>query len=109
MYTSALVRILGQIPDSVRDQTVGHQRAYLEYLRGLLEQAIASGEIRAAIDPSVTTMLLTGALNWAVEWYRPGGLLSPEELAGQVATLVLDGVSKIPADKRSLQNSSTAV
>ena len=51
MYTSALVRILGQIPDSVRDQTVNHQRAYLEYWRGLMEDAIASGEIRAGHRP----------------------------------------------------------
>ena len=106
MYTSALVRILGQIPDNVRDQTVNHQRAYLEYWRGLMEDAIASGEIRADIDPSVTTMLITGALNWAVEWYRPDGTLSPEELATQVATLVFDGVTNVPADNRSLQDSS---
>ncbi|MEM6110512.1 TetR family transcriptional regulator [Mycobacterium sp. 050272] len=109
MYTSALVRILGQIPDSVREQTANHQRAYLDYWRGLIEDAIASGEIRKNIDPSVTTMLLTGALNWAVEWYRPDGPLSPEELASQVATLVFDGVTKIPADNRSQQSSPTPV
>ena len=107
MYTSALVRILGQIPDSVRDQTVNHQRAYLEYWRGLIEDAIASGEIRTDTDPAVTTMLLIGALNWAVEWYRPDGMLSPEELATQVATLVFDGVTKVRADNRSLQGSSS--
>ena len=107
MYTSALVRILGQIPDGVREQTVTHQRSYLDYLRGLIEDAIASGELRADIDPSVTTMLITGALNWAVEWYRPGGALSPEDLARQVATLVFDGVTKIRAEERSQQ--ATAV
>jgi AcrR family transcriptional regulator len=107
MYTSALVRILGQIPDSVRDQTVTHQRSYLGYLRGLLEDAIASDELRADIDPSVTTMLITGALNWAVEWYRPDGALSPEDLARQVTTLVFDGVTKLPAEERSRQASAT--
>ncbi|MCV7036024.1 TetR family transcriptional regulator [Mycobacterium heckeshornense] len=107
MYTSALVRILGQIPDSVRNQTVNHQRAYLQYWRSLMEDAIASGEIRTDTDPPVTTMLLTGALNWAVEWYRPDGMLSPEELATQVATLVFDGVTKVRADNRSLQGSTS--
>ncbi|ORB77119.1 hypothetical protein BST46_26330, partial [Mycobacterium timonense] len=57
---------------------------------------------------SVTTMLLTGALNWAVEWYRPDGPLSPEDLAGQVATLVFDGVTKIPAES-SQPSSPTSV
>lgn len=108
MYTSALVRILGQIPDSVREQTVTHQRSYLGYLRGLIEDAIASDEIRADIDPSVTTMLITGALNWAVEWYHPEGALSPEDLARQVATLVFDGVTKLPADNRSQPASARA-
>jgi AcrR family transcriptional regulator len=107
MYTSALVRILGQVPDSVREQTDTHQRSYLEYMRGLLEDAIASGELRADIDPSVTTMLISGALNWAVEWYRPGGALSPDDLARQVATLVFDGVAKLSVDERSQQASVT--
>ena len=107
MYTSALVRILGQIPDNVREQTVTHQRSYLGYLRGLIEDAIASGEIRADIDPSVTTILITGALNWAVEWYRPDGALSPEELARQVATLAFDGVTKLPAEECSQQSWAT--
>jgi AcrR family transcriptional regulator len=107
MYTSALVRILGQVPESVREQTDTHQRSYLEYIRGLLEDAIASGELRADIDPSVTTMLISGALNWAVEWYRPDGALSPEDLARQVATLVFDGVTKLSADDRNQQASVT--
>jgi len=107
MYNSALVRMLGQIPDSVRDQTINQQRAYLEYWRGLIEDAIASGEIRTDTDPAVTTMLLTGALNWAVEWYRPDGMLSPEELATQVATLIFDGVTTVRADNRSLRGSTS--
>lgn len=109
MYTSALVRILGQVPDSVRDQTVSRQRAYLDYWRGLLHDAVTSGEIRADIDPAAATMLLTGALNWAVEWYRPDGKLSPEELATQVSTTVFDGVAKHASDSRSLSDSSRIV
>lgn len=95
-YTSALVRIQGQIPDSVREQTLKYQRAYLEYIRHLIENAIATGEIRPNVDPSVTTMLLIGTLNWAVEWYGPDGALSPQELASQVATMVFDGATRVP-------------
>jgi hypothetical protein len=109
MYTSALVRILGQIPDGVRDQTDGRQRAYLDYWRGLMHDAVASGEIRADIDLAVATMLLAGALNWAVEWYRPDGELSPEDLAIQVSTMVFDGVAQHPSGNRSLSSSTTAV
>lgn len=106
MYTSALVRILGQVPDSVREQTVNQQRAYLDYWRHLLQDAIDSGEVRADLDPAAVTMLLTGALNWAVEWYRPEGALSPEELALQVCTLVFDGLTKDPSRDRELPSPS---
>ncbi len=106
MYTSALVRILGQVPDSVREQTVNQQRAYLDYWRHLLQDAIDSGEVRTDLDPAAVTMLLTGALNWAVEWYRPEGALSPEELAQQVCTLVFDGLTKDPSRDRGLPSLS---
>jgi len=108
MYTSALVRILGQIPDGVRDQTVNQQRAYLDYWRGLLQDAIDSGEVRADLDPAAVTMLLTGALNWAVEWFRPDGALSAEELALQVSTLVFDGMTKDPSPASTLPSTSTS-
>lgn len=93
MYTSALVRILGQISDVVREQTVTYQRAYLDYWRGLLNEAIAAGEVRDDLDPTIVTMLLTGALNWTVEWYSADGDLNPEQLAIQFSTLVFDGIA----------------
>jgi AcrR family transcriptional regulator len=91
-YTSALVRILGQVPAGVRDRTVGHQREYIQYWRQLLEDAVAAGEIRDDLDLSVTIMMLHGTLNWAVEWYRPDGRLPPKELVAQLIALVLDGL-----------------
>ncbi|WP_230990348.1 TetR family transcriptional regulator [Rhodococcus oxybenzonivorans] len=93
MYTSALVRILGQISDVVREQTVANQRAYLDYWRGLLNEAITAGEVRDDLDPMVVTMLMTGALNWTVEWYSADGDLNPEQLAIQFSTLVFDGIA----------------
>jgi len=100
-YTSALVRILGQVPESVREQTVNQQRAYLDYLRELLQAAITSGEVRGDLNSSVVTMLLTGAVNWAVEWYRPDGNLTPEQLSAQLSVLILDGMAA-PAKAHAL-------
>lgn len=95
IHSSALVRIVGQIPESVREQTVTQQRAYLNYLRGLVQDAIASGEIWSDLDPAAVTMLVSGALNWAVEWYRLEGALSLEDLAFQVSSMMFDGVTKV--------------
>ena len=38
-------------------------------------------------------IILISSLNWSVEWFEPTGQLSPEELAGQFLTMVLDGLS----------------
>ncbi|UIX29394.1 TetR family transcriptional regulator [Streptomyces sp. GQFP] len=91
-YTSALMRILGQVPEDVREQVVTHQRAYVDYWRQSFQDAVAAGDIRDDLDPSVTVMMLIGALNWAVEWYRPDGRLSPQDLVSQFTTLVFDGL-----------------
>jgi AcrR family transcriptional regulator len=91
-YTSALVRILGQVPAGVREKVAVHQRDYLDYWHVLFQDAVAAREIRDDLDPSVTIMLLIGTLNWAVEWYRPDGALSPQELVAQFSTLLFDGL-----------------
>jgi hypothetical protein len=38
------------------------------------------------------TRLLFGTINSIVEWYKPGGPLSPEKLADDVITIAFDGL-----------------
>ncbi len=92
-YTSALVRILGQVPDEVRKRSLADQREYARYWRHLLEEAAAAGKIRADLDLAAMPMMLMNALNWTVEWYRPGGRLSPEAIAFEFSSVVLDGLA----------------
>jgi AcrR family transcriptional regulator len=44
---------------------------------------------RLADDGKVTRLLLFGALNWVVQWYRPGGGSSIEQIAEQAIALFL--------------------
>jgi hypothetical protein len=37
-------------------------------------------------------MLLLGALNWAVEWYKPSRRLTVADLAQQASDMVVDGL-----------------
>jgi AcrR family transcriptional regulator len=100
-YTSAMLRILGQVPDDVRSTIQPLQRTYLELWRGLMLEAAAAGDIRQDLDLSVVMLVITGALNWTVEWYEPGRHLTPEELAAQFCTLVFEGMStRRPAVRR---------
>jgi AcrR family transcriptional regulator len=90
-YASANLRILGQVPDAVRERHLERQREYGDYWRGLFKDAAATGALRPGLDLSVIRMLTLGALNWSVEWYRDGGR-SPNEIAAHAATLLLDGL-----------------
>ena len=55
-----------------------------------LQRFIAT--LREDIDPRTVTRLLFGTINSIVEWYKPGGSLSPEKLADDVITMAFDGL-----------------
>ncbi len=90
-YTSANIRLFDQVPDDVHDRQVRLRAAYDDFWRKLLTAAREAGEIRADADLTMVRMFLLGALNWSLEWYRPGAK-SIAEMADEVASLVFDGV-----------------
>ncbi|MEO6025829.1 MAG: TetR/AcrR family transcriptional regulator [Candidatus Binatia bacterium] len=101
-YASANLRILGQVPDAVRERHLERQREYGDYWRRLFAAAAAAGAIRPGLDLSVLRMLTLGALNWSVEWYREGGR-SPGEIAAHAATMLLDGIVPRPAARAAVK------
>ncbi len=92
-YTSAMLRIVGQLPPEVRGTVVPWQRAYRRLFHELLDAAIAAGEVRDDLDRSVVLMTLIGALDWTVEWYTPQRYPAPDELARQFGLLAFDGMA----------------
>jgi len=59
----------------------------------VLQALHASGQLRIA--PRMARLFIFGALNWAVQWYRPGGPLTLDGLSEQALCLFLgpaDGV-----------------
>jgi len=108
-YASANLRILGQLPDAIRERHLKEQRQYGAFWESLFRAAAAAGAIRPGLDLSVVRMLALGALNWSVEWYREGRR-SPGEIAAHAATMILDGIandssrSQTPARRRRSRN-----
>ena len=94
-YASANLRIFGQIPGAIRARHLKLHRAYGAFWAGLFRDAAEAGLIRATSDLSVVRMLALGALNWSVEWYRPGRR-SPAEIAAEASTMILDGIAVGP-------------
>jgi AcrR family transcriptional regulator len=60
---------------------------------GLLEQGVASGELRADLDIELVYRFLRDTVWVAVRWYRPGGNLTPADVADQYLTILLEGIS----------------
>jgi hypothetical protein len=46
------------------------------------------------MDPRTITRLLFGTINSIVEWYKPGGSLSPARLAEDVIAMVFSGLHR---------------
>jgi AcrR family transcriptional regulator len=92
-YTSANIRIFGQVPKSVQRKQLPLREDYAEFWRELLEKAQKAGEIRAEVDLGIMRMLIFGALNWCTEWADPkkGPV---REIARQATMLVLDGIAR---------------
>lgn len=69
-FPAANVRIFAHVPPSVRAEVRAGRRAYERYWIDMLEKPDEAGPLAAPSKQLV--MLLFGAANWTLEWYRPG-------------------------------------
>ncbi|HEY7294609.1 MAG TPA: hypothetical protein VH916_06180, partial [Dehalococcoidia bacterium] len=79
-----------------REQPPDESRAMLhefqDIIRGVVEEATATGACRADIDPTIATLGLLGMCNWSTRWYRKGGRLTMDAIANTMITMALDGL-----------------
>ncbi len=76
----------------LEENVIETPKHYQKLLATLLEQGIASHEIRGDIDVKVAGYAILGMCNWVYRWYNPDGKLSAEEVAEVFTTLVLEGL-----------------
>ncbi|MEU8960245.1 TetR/AcrR family transcriptional regulator [Streptomyces sp. NPDC048491] len=60
---------------------------------GTLERGVAAGAFRTDLDIRLTYRFVRDTVWVAASWYRPGGGHSPEEIARQYLSMVLDGIA----------------
>ncbi len=46
------------------------------------------------VDHKFAVLTILSSLNWVVEWYRPDGGMSPDEIAERLSRFILTGLSK---------------
>ncbi|MER5184466.1 TetR/AcrR family transcriptional regulator [Streptomyces sp. NPDC002896] len=71
------------------DSQVKFEKAWL----GTLERGVAAEVFRADLDIRLTYRFVRDTVWVAASWYRPGGQHSPEEIARQYLSMVLEGVA----------------
>lgn len=102
-YTSANIRIFGQVPEDVRRRHLRLRNAYAALWRDLLTRAQKAGALRKDVDLALVRMLLMGALNWSVEWYKPGKK-SIRAMADHMCLMLFDGIG----DKETVKSREDA-
>jgi len=91
-FAHAVIRNIGQVPDSIRTQQIVEERAYARIWKKLFTDAKSSAELRSELDPDVAQLLIIGLLNWATEWYSPKRS-SLDEVVATAQSIVRHGIS----------------
>ena len=91
-YTSANIRIFGQVPAAVRDSHMGARREYEALWSALLRGGVAAGELRADVNVPRLRAFLLGAMNSSLEWLEPRRD-AVARAAADLSSLVLHGAA----------------
>lgn len=76
-----------------RAEVVHKKRDAVEKMMGaVIEAGIKAGNFNPAVNPRVAVFSITGMTAWVYQWYRPQGPLSAEQIADQMASMVLNGL-----------------
>jgi AcrR family transcriptional regulator len=94
-YALASRRVLGQVPAHVRRKQIALRDAYSDFWLELLATAHEAGELRADLDLHLARTFILGALNSALEWYKPQGK-ALQEIARQFSLLIDEGIFAHP-------------
>ncbi|POH74313.1 TetR/AcrR family transcriptional regulator [Arthrobacter glacialis] len=89
-FVTLLLRLRGNT--EMEREAMARRRVFDRTITELVAQAQQDGTLRTDIAPGTITRLLFGTINSIVEWYRPGGSLSAENLADDVLAMSFHGL-----------------
>lgn len=86
-----LLRLRGNT--EVEKQILERRRKITRKLIDFVDAAQTEGAVRSNLDAGMVARLTFGMINSLVEWYRPDGDISPEELSELMPDFVFQGLS----------------
>jgi AcrR family transcriptional regulator len=90
-----LLRLRGNT--ELEREALARRREFDHAVATLVDESRADGTLRADVEARTTTRLLFGMINSIVEWYKPGGALTPDQLADDVITVAFEGLHPRPS------------
>ncbi len=90
-YTSANLRIFGQVPAHVREAHLPTRDAYERYWAALLTRCARRGGFDRRRDLRLARLFLFTAMNGTLDWFQ-GGAVSLKALADELTELILNGL-----------------
>jgi AcrR family transcriptional regulator len=98
-YTSANIRIFGQVPAPVREGQLKLRDEYEHFWASLFERCAQRGEIDPQKNLRLARLFLIGAMNGTLEWYHEGGV-SLKALAKTLTEIFIQGLGPPVAPAR---------
>ena len=92
-YTSANVRIFGQVPEHVREAHLPTRDAYERYWASLFQRCARRGDLTPERDMQLARLFLISALNGTLEWFK-GGPVALKAIADELTELLLSGLAQ---------------
>lgn len=91
-------RELSQLGNSRIMQMRSQRRKYHNAMIRLVREAQERGQFSSVASPEIVTFTIFGIINEMPRWYRPAGRMRPEQIATEIADLVLAGLHAEEAD-----------
>ena len=85
-------RELSQLGNRRIMQMRSQRRRYHEGMTRLVRAAQDRGQFSEVASPEIVTFTIFGVINEMPRWYRPNGRMRPEQIATEVADLILAGL-----------------
>jgi len=76
-----------------RKEFAARRDEYERMFRGMVHDAIREG-IFGDVDEKFATLMILSSANWIYQWYRPGGPMTPEEIARKITDLLFNGLKR---------------
>jgi len=91
-------RELSQLGNSRIVQMRSQRRKYHNAVIKLVREAQERGQFSPVASPEIVAFTIFGVINEMPRWYRPNGRMRPEQIATEIADLVLAGLHAEEAD-----------